>query len=633
MCEGSALIDICGYCGDPLSDSFADDIGDCANIVVEPLFINHEMESGEETTMLLEIHNTGLHYLEWQIYIEDQTERTSAEDYSDHPGMYHLDLNKGEEDPRIGPPVTRGSGGPDAFGYRWKDNNEPGGPAFDWEDISDIGAPVYLEDDAYAAAIPLPFNFLFYGVEHNMVDISSNGFLTFGSGAQSPTNEPIPDSSNPNDIIAPFWDDLNPNDGGMIYYWSDSQKFIVQYDDIYHFGSGGGPYTFQVILKNNGTIIYQYLDMGSPIESATVGIENPDGSDGLQVAFNTDYIHNQLAIRIQTSPVWLITDIEPVPIPPLGSVGIPLTFDASDLYAGEYLANIVIISNDPDNSEVVVPVSLMVTGGESNIEVHPDNLNFGEVIVGGTYSQELIITNCNTGEDCHATDILIINDIVSSNPDFYTDPATSFPINLYPGEHYTLVTFFNPDSVFIYDEFLTIYHNDSINSPTVISLIGTAFDIPDIAWSPDSISVELNTGEITTEIVTIENQGGSNLVGSIGLAPMSTSRAILTKAPHATLQNSSHHPFTNNLQTSTSERNNSSRNGPIGEYSEPSYNYHRDNIELFYHHDAHCASSYYASGFDKSLINLLCVPFVISAKSPLISTASGLALKAASNSA
>ena len=57
--------------------------------------------------------------------------------------------------------------------------------------------------------------------------------------------------------------------------------------------------------------------MGSPMEGATVGIENNDGSDGLQVAFNTEYIHNQLAIRIQASPEWLTADIESFSIPPL----------------------------------------------------------------------------------------------------------------------------------------------------------------------------------------------------------------------------------------------------------------------------------------------------------------------------
>ena len=78
-------------------------------------------------------------------------------------------------------------------------------------------------------------------------------------------------------------------------------KIIVQYDGIYHFGSGG-PYTFQVILNENGSILYQYMTMNSPTNEATVGIENSDASDGLQVAFNTDYIHNEMAILITSAP-------------------------------------------------------------------------------------------------------------------------------------------------------------------------------------------------------------------------------------------------------------------------------------------------------------------------------------------
>ena len=64
-----------------------------------------------------------------------------------------------------------GNGGPDAFGYRWIDSDDPLGPAFDWVDITASGTPIpFTGDDQNQGPFPLPFPFTFYGTnEHRRV--------------------------------------------------------------------------------------------------------------------------------------------------------------------------------------------------------------------------------------------------------------------------------------------------------------------------------------------------------------------------------------------------------------------------------------------------------------------------------
>jgi hypothetical protein len=95
------------------------------------------------------------------------------------------ELLKGEEPETTGPPVTLGSGGPDMFGYRWKDSDEAGGPTFDWFDISGIGTPVagLDSDDKNFGPVPIGFSFPFYGDNFDTVNVCTNGWVSFTSTA------------------------------------------------------------------------------------------------------------------------------------------------------------------------------------------------------------------------------------------------------------------------------------------------------------------------------------------------------------------------------------------------------------------------------------------------------------------
>ena len=216
----------------------------------------------------------------------------------------YVPVPKGGIDTRASEPAVEDTGGPDAYGYRWADSNDAFGPTFAWADISGVGAvAMSTGDDASAGPFPIGFDFPFYAGEFSEFNVSSNGFISLSSSATEYANQPLPYSGAPAHLIAPFWDDLDVG-GGTIYYHNDGSRLIVQWDAVAHYGAGG-PYTFQALLYPDGTIEYQYLDMGAPDNSATVGWQNGDGTDGLHVVFNNTYVENDLAVQIRAIPQWV----------------------------------------------------------------------------------------------------------------------------------------------------------------------------------------------------------------------------------------------------------------------------------------------------------------------------------------
>ncbi len=197
-------------------------------------------------------------------------------------------------------------GGPDLWGYYYIDSSEDGGPVYAWNDISGTGTEVTGQsDDDFEGPVALPWSFPFYDNTYTDVYIGSNGYIAFGAGGDYTdfSNDPIPSVTTPNNYVAPFWDDLYPPAGGSIYYGSDLDgNFVITYDQYPSIGNNEDLYTFQVILYENGDILFQYSDMDpDDIDSETIGIENSDATIGLQCSYAAapvGYPYNELAILI-----------------------------------------------------------------------------------------------------------------------------------------------------------------------------------------------------------------------------------------------------------------------------------------------------------------------------------------------
>ena len=62
---------------------------------------------------------------------------------------------------------------------------------------------------------------------------------------------------------------------------------------------------FQFILYPDGSIDLNYNSLVGYTNSATIGMQNSDGSDGIQVAYDNNYLNENLSLRFRKKPDWI----------------------------------------------------------------------------------------------------------------------------------------------------------------------------------------------------------------------------------------------------------------------------------------------------------------------------------------
>ncbi len=466
---------------------------------VAPTSLSTTLETGGTDLQTLTISNVGEGVLDFQIPTAEYIipAKASFPAVQQHEAVY---LPKGAVDNR---PALLGSGGPDAFGYNWADSDEAGGPAFNWIEISTLGTPVSLVDDQVTAAYPLGFVFPFYGNDFAEFKISSNGFVTFTDNDAAASNQPVPSVGAPFNLIAPFWDDLNPATGGTVYYHSDGARLVVQWDNVPHY-DGGGVYTFQVQIYPNGVIEYHFLSMSPPSDSATVGIQNADGTDGLQAAFNTAYVHDILAVRFARVNPWLTTGPNSGSVAAGASIDVDVMFDATGLCGSHFDANLHVVSNDPVTPDAVVPVGLDLIG-TPDIWLSTTALDFGAVYITADNTLDLTVVNNGCSD-------LMVSGLLFGGVDAREFSTTqTAPFVLIAGASQTVPLIFAPEMAGPRSATLTVESDDADSPAIVVDLDGVGLDFPDIAVDPTELTETLATGGTSTQVVTITNNGLGDL--------------------------------------------------------------------------------------------------------------------------
>jgi Peptidase family C25/Propeptide_C25/FlgD Ig-like domain len=222
-------------------------------------------------------------------------------------GLYPYSLNS-QIILSVAMPTVSDPTGSDSTGYYAYSNLDTlweQAPEYNWVDLGGIGTEIPKPGGVsdFTQTVNLPFNFKYYGNTFSQLRISGDGWIAFGSGTQTKSqNCSLPCLDTLNNMVAIFWDDFfspGPQGGGKLLYYNDNvnHRFIVEWDTVPHVSDITDKETFEVILLDpayyptqtgDGEIIFQYMHVEEP-GGCTVGIENGAEDIGLQYVFNELY--------------------------------------------------------------------------------------------------------------------------------------------------------------------------------------------------------------------------------------------------------------------------------------------------------------------------------------------------------
>jgi hypothetical protein len=166
-----------------------------------------------------------------------------------------------------------------------------------------------------------------------------------------------------------------------------------------------GTFDFQIILYNNQKIDINYRLMEGYTSSATIVIQNDNGTDAIQVAYNNEYVHDQLTLTFKPTNDWLnpISDSNSL------NFGEQITYNidinGSLIEDANDMAYIIINSNSSDPVSTI-PITLSFIDNSVVGDINGDDIiNVLDVVI----IVNLIVNNTEYNENADLNDDAIIN--------------------------------------------------------------------------------------------------------------------------------------------------------------------------------------------------------------------------------
>ncbi len=411
-------------------------------------------------------------------------------------------------------------GGPDNWDYEWRDNQEDDGPEYEWVDISQFeGVRNFnMGDDQTTGPYMLEWEFPYYDHVSDRVWVCSDGWVspTWGGYTRSFPNYPT----------AQFGDMWTHSGldwlGGQhpCMFWSNGADLaIVTYGPNYE----GQGMAHQVIFDGTGMIKFQYgagwQNNNRFVQQSFVGFNAV--VEGQRSGFTVcprgqgpQHLTNGRAIGFGPAGAWvtwIAIDQTEFDLGQDEDMDIGVFLNAEGLYGGLYEADITFFSNDPADPELVVPVSLDVTGIPIIEAVwapgFPDVINwnvmYDDLFSGGPYTVPVTLNNVGT-------DDLIIESILCEDEAFTADLEGELEIGAGGTAVVDFIFEVPRDAPDLYEGVMVITSNDP-DGELAVNMSAECTLPPIFVWDPDAIESDLFTDDQEEFTIEIGNDGDADL--------------------------------------------------------------------------------------------------------------------------
>jgi hypothetical protein len=180
------------------------------------------------------------------------------------------------------------------FGYACMVQQQPFVPA------NDTVLPLTGDDDDLEVA--LPFEVPFYGTPTSTIWVSTNGALSYKPVWVTNLPWTIPNRFSPA-LIAPFWADLVVDASASVRTATTgaapNRQFTVEWRNVTFYDDSTKRLSFEVLINESGAITFNYTDVDDDVErglTASIGIESPGGTSGLQYSYNQPFVATGQAV-------------------------------------------------------------------------------------------------------------------------------------------------------------------------------------------------------------------------------------------------------------------------------------------------------------------------------------------------